>query len=357
MENMRKTLISALVLLAGTTLTAADSGTYPLKPAPKGWPDQVKTVMYPAGVDDSLQPMLIRVAKSKAKRPLLVGLHTWSGNYAQGGGETVYARWCIQHDWYFIHPDFRGPNWTPDACGSEKVVRDIVDAVNFMKKHYAVDPDRIYLVGVSGGGCCALLMAGRAPEIWAGVSAWAPISDLQAWWKQKRFGNDSMYADHIEKAVGGRPDQAREAAEECARRSALTYLNRASAVNLDINAGIFDGHNGGSVPFTHSLYAYNRVVPEEDRLPESFIETFYRKQSLPETVAEAQPDPLYGSKKVIYRKVSGNTRVSIFQGGHEIVHRAALNWLAAQRKGKAANWNLTGHDQLYTRQNESASGK
>jgi hypothetical protein len=42
--------------------------------------------------DKTLQPMLLRAANDKSKRPLLVGLHSWSGDYRQAGGEVVYAR-------------------------------------------------------------------------------------------------------------------------------------------------------------------------------------------------------------------------------------------------------------------------
>ena len=167
------------------------------------WPKQVQSIRYPASIDKSSQPMLQYTAKSKEKRPLLVGLHTWSGGYMQAGGEVAYARWCIERDWHFIHPHFRGPNWTSDACGSEKVVQDIIDAVKYVIKEHNVDVNRIYLIGVSGGGYASLLMAGRAPDIWAGVSAWVPISDIHAWWEQKDAGKHSKYARHIEKAVGG----------------------------------------------------------------------------------------------------------------------------------------------------------
>ena len=328
------------------------------KPAPKGWQQAVKAVEYPASIDGSRQPMLVYTAESKEKRPLLVGLHTWSSNYTQAGGETVYARWCIERNWHFIHPHFRGPNWTPDACGSHKVVQDIIDAVEYMKKHCSVDADRIYLVGASGGGYASLLMAARAPDIWAGVSAWVPISDIRAWWEQKTFGGNSpQYAKHIEKAVGGRPDQSEKAARECVKRSPLTYLCKAAGVNLDINAGVTDGHKGGSVPFSHSLYAFNQVVPEKDRIPVDAIEEFYEKQLIPPSLPKADEDPLYGKKKVIFRKVSNNTRVSIFQGRHEIIHHAALNWLASQQKAKSAVWNVKTVHNLKTGEDESASGK
>lgn len=315
--------------MVSTTLDATQ------KTIPKGWPQGVASINYAASVDQTHQPALIYTAKAETKRPLLVGLHPWSDTYASATHGAPYARWCIENDWHFIHPNFRGPNWTPDACGSEKAVQDILDAVAHMQKKHAVDPSRIYLVGVSGGGHAALLMAGRAPKVWAGVSAWVPISDIRAWWSQKSRGRKSKYAKHIELAVGGRPDVDARAAEECVKRSPVTYLARASGVNLDINAGVTDGRNG-SVPFTHSLNAFNAVVAEPERLDPGFIQSFYAKQKLPDGTPEAKPDPLYGNKPVIFRKVSGKTRVTIFRGGHEIIHRATLTWLAAQQKEKPA---------------------
>ena len=344
------TYVSLLLFLIGAPmLVSADEV--------KGWPKQVQSVEYPASIDKSQQPMLVFTAKSKEKRPLLVGLHTWSAGYTQAGGEAVYARWSIEKDWHFIHPHFRGPNKTPDACGSEKVVQDIIDAVEYMTKHHNVDSNRIYLVGASGGGHTSLLMAGRAPDIWAGVSAWVPISDLHVWWQQKDTGKHAKYARQIEKVVGGRPDQKNEALQQCIKRSPITYLQNASGVNLDINAGITDGHSGGSVPFTHSLYAFNKVVPEKNRIDSEWIEEFYRKQTLPAGFEKANRDPLYEKKQVVFRKIHRNSRVSIFQGKHEIIHNAALNWLAQQRKDKPANWNVTTEDTFKTRESESASGK
>lgn len=350
----RFTPVVGALLVGGASIAGALEKPV-LTPAPKGWPEEVKTLIYSTSIDRSKQPTLIYTAKDKSKRPLLVGLHTWSSNYTSGGGDVVYARWCMNKDWYFIHPNFRGPNSTPQGCGSELAVQDIVDAVEFMKKTYAVDTDRIYLVGVSGGGYMSLLMAGRTPDIWAGVSAWASISDIRAWWEQKK--GKSKYARHIERAVGGSPDQNEKAAGECVKRSALTYLDKAAGVNLDISAGVTDGHGGGSVPFTHSLHAFNKVVPENDLIAPELIEAFYKKQALPEGLKKAVADPLYERKQPIFRRVSGNTRVTIFQGRHEIIHNAALNWLAAQRKGRPTVWNVRDQHDLETNDREAEAGK
>lgn len=339
------------------TLVGSSRAAEPKDVRVKGWPEQVREVRYLASIDQTEQSMLLHTAKGGAKRPLLVGLHSWSGDFTQAGGEVVYARWCIENDWHFIHPNFRGPNWTPEACGSDKMVQDILDAVAYMKKNHEVDSDRVYLIGVSGGGHASLLMAGRAPGIWAGVSAWVPISDIRTWWEQKRTGSHSRYADHIEKSVGGRPDKSKKAARECVKRSPLTYLAMARGVNLDINAGVTDGHAGGSVPFTHSLHAFNQVAPEKDRIPATLIDAFYQQQALPSGSRKPEADALYGKKDVLFRKESGNARVTIFQGKHEIIHHAGLNWLARQRRGEPAVWTVEKAIHLKTDEAEAESGK
>jgi dienelactone hydrolase len=112
----------------------------------------------------------------------------------------------IAQGWAFVHPDFRGPNWTPQALGSDRAVQDVVEAVEWAKKQTAVDETRIYLIGVSGGGHMAMLMAGRHPEIWAGVSAWCGIGDVARWHAEHtKNGKSDKYAENIVAALGKVP--------------------------------------------------------------------------------------------------------------------------------------------------------
>ena len=83
-----------------------------------------------------MQPALVYTSKSKERKPLLVALHTWSGNYKQAGSELNYAHWCVENDWNMIHPHFRGPNNKPQALGSDLVVADISSAVTYMLKNH-----------------------------------------------------------------------------------------------------------------------------------------------------------------------------------------------------------------------------
>jgi dipeptidyl aminopeptidase/acylaminoacyl peptidase len=140
-----------------------------------------REVEYLSSIDKSRQPAVFYTPDARNAVPLVVALHTWSGNYKQDMHKAI-EEWCKKNDWAYIHPNFRGPNRRPEATGSKLVVQDIVSAVAYAKAQTNIDASSIYLIGTSGGGYTALIMAGRHPEIWAGVSAWVPISDLKAWY-------------------------------------------------------------------------------------------------------------------------------------------------------------------------------
>ena len=324
----------------------------------EGWSHQVSVLQVPSSIDGTDQPTLYygpqqqqqqqpQAESESCRRPLLVALHTWSADYTQGKGQTVFADWCIRRGWYFLHPNFRGPNTNSMACGSDRAIQDVLDAVEhtIIEAKGNVDLDRIYLVGVSGGGHMSLLVAARHPNRWAGVSAWAAISDLEAWWRERSSESQGAayrkkYANNIEDIIAGKPDGTGPL-EECRKRSPLAYLslNPASRINLDINAGISDGREGGSVPFSHSLRAYDALLPLSKKHGESWISDFYTNQRCP-CYKGREKDKLYGNRKIHYRSMHGSSRVTIFEGGHEILHVAALNWLKNQRRGQSPVWEI-----------------
>ncbi len=305
------------------------------------WPEGVHRIDHPATTDGSTQPAMFYAPPAGEKPvPLLVGLHTWSGGFTQTDNGAAYARWCIDQGWAFIFPHFRGPNNRPEAMGSDLAVQDVVDAVNWSKGNASIDPQRIYLIGVSGGGHMSLLMAGRHPEIWAGVSSWCGISDISAWHAEHTpDGKTDKYGGMMEKALEGDPKLSKAALQQALHRSPITWLKAAKDVPIDINHGIYDGRKG-SVPFRHGLHAFNAVAGAPNAIPETDMTLFYDTLSPPKDAPAFEADPLYGSKRVLYRKVSGNSRVTIFEGKHEIIYLPALNWLAAQLKGQPAIWTV-----------------
>ena len=294
-----------------------------------GWPAGVREIRYPSDADKSEQPALFYSPVAKTPRPLLVGLHTWSSDY-KNGYDIPYAKWCVEQGWVFIHPNFRGPNRRPEACGSELMVKDIESAVEWAAKQAPVDRDRVYLVGTSGGGHAALLLAGRLPGLWAGVSAWVGISDLAPWHSECKKAGRKYWRD-IEASCGGPPGKNAKIDSEYSRRSPLTWLKDYRGPAIDINAGIRDGHTG-SVPISHSLLAFNRIAEEKDRVAVADILAMTKTSKVPEHLQREIKDSSYGKKRPLFRALSKNARVTIFDGGHEIVTTAAFSWLSKQRR-------------------------
>jgi dienelactone hydrolase len=316
-------------------VVTADDGD---KPAPKDWNQAMRTIQYPSPIDHSLQPAVIYVPESKEPVPLLVTLHTWSGDYRQPAQSR--ATWCIEKRWALIAPNFRGSNNTPQGCGSELAVADIVAAVEYMKKRTNIDTKRIYLLGASGGGYGSLLMAGRHPEIWAGVSAWVGITDLKDW-HAETLAKKLPYANHLEKVCGGVPGASPEVDEQYRLRSANTWIQNAAGIPLDINHGIHDGHIG-SVPVSHSIKAFNLLAKPDKKISDEEMVYFRTKREVPETLRkETEMDPLFSGMPVLFRRISGNTRLTIFDGGHQSAEQAALHWLALQQKGREPNWTIS----------------
>jgi poly(3-hydroxybutyrate) depolymerase len=317
-------LLPAAVLLAAAVSSAQEENI-----------NATSEIRYPCPADRSEQPAIVRRADGDEPRPLLVALHTWSFDYRQNCDN--YADFCKKHNWNFIFPNFRGPNQTPDALGSELMVSDIVAAVEYMKKTAKVDPDRIYLIGGSGGGHATLLLAGRHPEIWAAASAWCPISDVAAWHRTCQNSRFKSYAEQIEKACGGDPTTSPDAMREAEKRSPLTYLAAAGELPLDIATGIHDGHRG-SVPVSHTLNAYNLLARPEDRFSAAEIEFITANAQVPDGFPTPAADPVYGKTKIHLRRQSNQVRVTVFEGGHSILADIGMAWLAEQAKGQPPVW-------------------
>lgn len=262
--------------------------------------------------------------------PLLVMLHTWSADYTQIKACPKVQKWAM------IAPNFRGPNVQPEACASKFAIQDVLDAVEFAKKNARIDESRIYLCGWSGGGHMSLMMAAKAPEIWAGVSAWVPISDLAAWWASDK------YRKHMEGSCGGKPGTPATDAEYRAR-SPIHFLPAAKGLPMDINAGIHDGHKG-SVPISQSLNAFNVLAEanglKDRQVPAADIEFMTRTEKVPEALAGENEKDTERNREVLFRRVAGPVRITIFEGGHEAEVNAAWNWLSRQKKGSPANFEI-----------------
>jgi len=288
-------------------------------------------------------PPEARSAKAGRAVPLLVSLHSWTTNFDEYDSLPSTLSGCLKRGWVFISPDFRGPNTRPEAAGSDLAVRDVLDAVGFARKHAHVDGRRIYLLGASGGGHMGLLMACRAPGLWAGISVACPISDLLSWY-HFCAGNEYRYAEMMRRCFGGPPDVP-ERESEFRRRSPLFCLEAAKGIPIDIQTGILDGHGGRALPVDHSLRAFNALLEANGIADKKFtledIEYITREARLPSsllTETENEPGRKY---PVLFRRDAGIVRLTIYDAGHDFDSGSdgkeppALAWLAKQRKNSA----------------------
>ena len=269
--------------------------------------------------------------------PLLVGLHSWSTDASYPIPGILFEDWCRKNGWAFLYPDFRGPNRRPEACGSELAVQDILDAVAWAKKTHSIDADRVYVAGGSGGGHMALLAAAKAPDVFAAVAAFCPITDL-ARWHADGLRLKNGYPAMLESSCGGVPEKC---PREYARRSPLPLLGGVAGPKFYIAAGIHDGHGKNSVPVGHSVRAFNALAAAEDRLSEADIAHLEAAETAPARLAFTGNDPFYAPVKRIHLRVtSKDTRLTLFEGGHQDNYPAALDFLARQKRGAASDWTL-----------------
>lgn len=291
----------------------------------------VRSVTIRSSADGSMQPALFYDSGSKRKKPLLVVLHSWSADYLQRFS-IPYGLWAARNDWVFIHPDYRGPFTNPDSTGSEKAVRDILDALQYARAEADVDPARIYLAGFSGGAMATLIMAGRHPEHWAGAVAWVPVYDLIAWYESSKGTRYDYYAGHIANSCGGVPLPGSEAEKECLRRSPISYLKNARTREVPVYIGT--GIRDPLVPPSHALRAFNDLAEPGDRIPDETIAFIEERKKLPPRFPTPAQDPLYedAGLRLLFERKSANVTLKIFDGKHDVIYNAGLVWLNERRK-------------------------
>jgi hypothetical protein len=256
-------------------------------------------------------------AEGSIDQPLLVSLHTWSGDYDQSDPlATLVAR----EGWNYIHPDFGGRNNHSSACLSDNAVAGIGDAIDYAIRNGQVDLDRVFVSGMSGGGYAALGLYLRTRHKIHTVLSWVPISDLAAWYWQSTAKGLS-YAQDITHCTGTGGVFSADAAR--ARSPLYWSVGELPTVRLEIYAGINDGHEG-SVPISHSIEFFNRMadlIGFSDRRvsPEATIGLLTRGLD-----AEARPGTTIDDRAVIFNREAGSVSLTIFDGAHEMLPRHVI---------------------------------
>lgn len=323
-------LISALFTVLFLQGIAQDAKTAWDNTISKNWPEGFTQVEIKSIVDGKIQPAVCYKTKQKNQQPLIVSLHTWSGDYLQ---EDPLAAEVALRDWNYIHPDFRGPNNNPDACGSELVIQDIEDAIRFAIQNGNVDTSEVHIIGVSGGGYATLLSFMKLKYPVKSFSAWASISNLEDWYFESK-GRNQRYAKDVEGVTTG--GKGFDAAEARKRSPLFMEFNPELRKNatLRIYTGIHDGYTG-SVPITHSINMFNKLLVElypektEESVPDSLKLVLVEKRMNP-----AGFHGILGGRNIHLQRWLPKLSLTIFEGTHEMLVPQALSLLPV---GKTRN--------------------
>ena len=287
------------------------------------WPIEFSEVEIKSPLDEALQKAYFYKTKKSNPQPLIISLHTWSGDYTQ---EDPLVQEILERDWNYIHPDFRGANKTPKACGSKYAIDDIDQAINFALNNSNVDMQNIHVIGVSGGGMATLLSYMNSKHYVSSFSAWVPISDLEAWYYQS-FGRENKYAGHILTATSSVDSVLN--VEEARRRSPLfmaTPRRKRKGSRLTIYAGIHDGYEG-SVPVSQSLHFYNKVIKDNGASDDQLISENEILKLVSMRIYPTLTDKKIGDRNVIYERNFKNISLILFEGRHEMLTDVALELL------------------------------
>lgn len=273
--------------------------------------------------DDKWQPFYYWEAE-KPDQPLVVHLHTWSGNYAQIN-DSLAANTKAK-GWNYIHPDFRGPNNHPEACGSELAIADIDQVIDWALSTLLVNRDSIFVLGASGGGYATLITYMKSRHQIRGFHAYVPISDLAAWYEESLV-RTTRYAQNILDCTASE-DSVLDVAE-AKRRSPLywkTPQKKRQDATLHLYAGVHDGYTG-SVPITHSVNFYNKLLRDAEVTDSTKLvdnQTIIRLLTRQKGKETGQ---FIGDREVHLHRSWRNVSLTIFEGGHEMLTDIALEIL------------------------------
>jgi pimeloyl-ACP methyl ester carboxylesterase len=272
--------------------------------------------------DKTPQPSIYWKTKSDKPKPLLVYLHSWTADYRQIDNMALKAK---ELDWNYIAPNFRGPGWNPQSCGSDLVISDIDDAIEYMIQNAKVDKNEVHIYGRSAGGHATMLCYMRLKYPAKSFSSWAGISNFEDWY----YETGTRKLPQHKQLMMATGDTIKPNFDEMRKRSPYFYKtpkNRQNA-KLYLYAGIHDGYVG-SVTVTQNINFYNKLVQEnypKDKpalVPDSDIIELLTKRSY--LAKNPNLNNIINGRLVHYHREKENLKLVIFEGGHEMFAETVL---------------------------------
>lgn len=268
----------------------------------------------------------------KKPKPLIVQLHSWS--YTADSLKTIDLDIITKDKNYnYVFPNFRGVNNHPKACCSEFVIADIDECIDWALKNMHVDKDQIYIIGYSGGGYATLSMYMKSRHTIKAFSAWASISDLVAWYEQS-VERKNKYAKEIISCIGAGNNFDSLKAKERSPLAWATPVKKRKKSTLQIFAGIHDGHNNAVVPISQSISFYNKIIFDyKEKDVSKYVSKEDEKRMLDtQTFPVSDTTKKIAGKVIYYQKSAKNVMLTIFEGGHDMLSKQALEYIEQENE-------------------------
>ena len=162
---------------------------------------------YPATSDPALR-LFARFSCATPTGILLVKMHGWHGQVKTAHSDNIPN--SAANGYFVVEPEMRGrgdATGSPDCNGWE--LQDVIDAVEFAKRHYRdriASPQIVLLSGGSGGGGNAYALVGKFPDYFSAAVMESGISDYLLW---HVFDAKGEFRDEME-GVNGKDPKGRK---------------------------------------------------------------------------------------------------------------------------------------------------
>lgn len=185
---------------------------------------------------------------------LLVKMHGWHGQVKTAHADNIPDP--AERGYFVVAPEMRGrgdATGNPDCNGWE--LQDVIDAVEFAKRHYReriVTPEIVLLSGGSGGGGNVYALLGKFPDYFAAASATSGMSDYALWFAFDRKGE---FRDELEGSWAKNPKQWKAWIGGTPETNAEAYRSRGGITtvgNLLTPTIVFHGETDVRVPALHA---------------------------------------------------------------------------------------------------------
>ena len=208
-------------------------------------------ILFPGEDGAMVNAVVLEPFDGQPHSPMLLLFHGWRGAPIDPFF-TDYTPAALEQGWLAVSPQQRGenalgPGGQPLASLTSQ--RDAFKLLDYMRTHYQIDGDRVYVGGFSMGGMMAGMMAAKYPDAFAAAVTHMAITDLRDWYDQVGDYRQSQ----IITETGGAPW---EIPFEYDRRSPKEMASNLKTLPIAVVHGISDT----VVPPQHAQDFYDAIM-------------------------------------------------------------------------------------------------